>query len=103
NELVIEGSMVQSNTPLMAGAPFTPRVITTPDSDLAGDRLVNVAGSYHAWAPLNSSGAWVMQMVTFRARVSGTAPVVSDVSPNSGPPAGGTAVTITGTNFSSGA
>ena len=31
------------------------------------------------------------------------APTVSSVSPNSGPVAGGTAVTITGTNFAAGA
>ena len=103
NELVIGGSMAHSNTTIMAGAPFTPRVITTTDSDVAEDRLVNVAGSYHSWAPLNTSGAWVMQMATFRSIVSGTAPIVSSVSPNSGLPAGGTAVTITGTNFASGA
>jgi hypothetical protein len=103
NELVVGGSMATSNTVIMAGAPFTPRVITTTDSDVAEDRLVNVAGSYHAWAPLNASGNWVMQMATFRAVVSGTAPVVSNLSPNSGLPAGGTEVTITGTNFALGA
>ena len=95
--------MATSNTTIMAGAPFTPRVITTTDSDVAEDRLVNVTGSYHAWAPLNASGNWVMQMVAFRALIPGTAPVVSSVSPNGGPVAGGTAVTITGTNFDSAA
>ena len=43
-----------------------------------------------------------MQMVTFSA-VSGPAPTVTRVSPNSGTTAGGTAVTITGTNFAAGA
>ena len=43
-----------------------------------------------------------MQMVTFSA-VSAPAPTVSSVQPNSGSTAGGTAVTITGTNFASGA
>ena len=43
-----------------------------------------------------------MQMVTFSA-VSGPVPTVSSVSPNSGSTAGGTAVTITRTNFVAGA
>ena len=42
-----------------------------------------------------------MQMVTFSA-VSGPVPTVTSVSPNSGSTAGGTAVTITGTNFAAG-
>ena len=52
-----------------------------------------------------TGGAWIMQMVAFRAAGSGgmTLPTVSSVSPNSGPTAGGTAVTITGTNFAAGA
>ncbi len=93
------GSMVHSNTTIMAGAPFTPRIMTSPDSDLAADRIVNVPGSYHSWAPLNASGQWVMQVVTFRAAAASTVPFVSSVSPNSGSAAGGTAVTITGTNL----
>ena len=43
-----------------------------------------------------------MQMVTFSA-VSAQVPTVSSVTPNSGSTAGGTAVTITGTNFAAGA
>ena len=103
NELIVGADMVASNTTIMAGAPFTIRTITSPNSDLAADRLVNVPGSYHSWAPLNASGAWVMQVVTFRAAAAGSVPFVSSVSPSSGPVAGGTAVTITGTNFATGA
>ena len=45
-----------------------------------------------------------MQMVAFRTPSGGTSsPTVTSVSPNSGSAAGGTAVTITGTNFVSGA
>ena len=43
-----------------------------------------------------------MQMVTF-SDATGPAPTVSSVCPNSGSTAGGTAVTITGTNFAAGA
>ena len=103
NELIVGANTVTSNTTIMAGAPFTPRIITSPDSDVAEDRLVNMPGSYHSWAPLNASGAWVEQVVTFRAAATGSAPFVSSVSPNSGAVAGGTAVTITGTNYAAGA
>ena len=104
NELVVGANTIAaSNTTIMAGAPFTPRVITTTDSEVAEDRLVNVPGSYHSWAPLNASGAWVEQVVTFRAAAASTVPFVSNVSPSSGPVAGGTAVTITGTDFAAGA
>ncbi|WP_353063325.1 IPT/TIG domain-containing protein [Tunturibacter psychrotolerans] len=103
NELIVGASMVQSNTTVMAGAPFTPRVITSPDSDLAADRLVNVPGSYHSWEPLNAAGNWVMQVVTFKAASTSTVPFVSSVTPNAGPLSGGTAVTITGIDFAAGA
>ncbi len=91
-----------------AGAGFVSRIITSPDADIAEDRSVNTTGSYSATAP-NSSGSWVMQMVAFRA--SGTsgggssnpAPTVSAISPNTGTANGGTAVTVTGKGFQSGA
>jgi hypothetical protein len=103
DELIIGADMVSNNTTIMAGAPFNIRAITSPNSDLAADRLVNVPGSYHAWAPLNASGPWIMQVVTFRVATANPIPFVTGVSPSSGPVAGGTAVTITGTNFAAGA
>ena len=63
---------------------------------------MTTAGSNSATATLTGSGPWVMQMATFSA-VSGPLPTVSSVAPNSGPTAGGTAVTITGSNFVAGA
>jgi hypothetical protein len=91
-----------------AGAGFISRIITTPDADIAEDKTVSTTGSYSATAP-NSSGSWVMQMVALRASGSGgqssgnPAPTVSAISPNTGTANGGTAVTITGTGFLSGA
>jgi hypothetical protein len=41
-------------------------VITSPDSDLAEDKVVTSAGSYSAAATLNSSGAWVIEMASFK-------------------------------------
>ena len=101
NELIFGANMVATLT-RAAGSGFTSRIITTPDGDLAEDKIVTTAGSNSATATLNGSGPWVMQMVTFSA-VSGPVPTVSSVSPNSGSTAGGTAVTITGTNFVAGA
>ena len=41
-----------------AGAGFTSRVITSPDGDIAEDRVVVAAGTYRATAP-TTRGAWV--------------------------------------------
>ena len=96
------GADYVATTTALAGSEFTSRIITVPDGDIAEDEVVTTAGSYSATATLSPAGAWVMQMVTFSA-VSGPAPTVSSVSPNSGSTAGGTAVTITGTNYAAGA
>ncbi len=50
-----------------AGANFTNRMITTPDLDIAEDRIVTATGSYSATASLTGSAAWVMQVVAFKA------------------------------------
>src|SRR5439155_10901129 len=47
-----------------AGSGFTARIITTPDSDIAEDKIASTIGSYSATAV--SSAAWVMQMVAFK-------------------------------------
>jgi len=101
NELVFGANMVAAQNKTV-GTGFTSRIITVPDSDLAEDKIVTAAGSNSATATLTAAGPWVMQMATFSA-VSGPAPTVSGVAPGSGSSAGGTAVTITGTNFAAGA
>ncbi len=101
NELIFGANTVATGN-AAAGSGFTSRIITVPDGDLAEDKIVTTAGSNSATATLTASGPWVMQMVTFSA-VSGPVPTVSNVSPSSGSTAGGTAVTITGTNFVAGA
>jgi hypothetical protein len=88
-----------------AGSGFNNRVITN-FGDIAEDATVLSMGSYSATAPLRSSAPWVMQMATFRGRqgVSGTpAPALTSITPNSGPTGGGTAITIKGTGFQTGA
>jgi hypothetical protein len=101
SELIFGANTVATTTGA-AGSGFTSRVITSPDGDIAEDKVVTTAGGNIATATLTSSGPWVMQMVTFSA-ASGPAPTVTGVSPSSGTTAGGTAVTITGTNFAAGA
>jgi hypothetical protein len=49
-----------------AGAGFTSRIITSPDGDIAEDKVVTAAGNNSASANLNSAGPWVMQMVAFK-------------------------------------
>src|SRR5262249_55156957 len=56
-----------------AGAGWTSRMITSPDGDIAEDQIVSAAGTYDASAPLGGAGAWIMQMVAFKA-ASGAPP-----------------------------
>ena len=104
NDLILGANIVGAKN-IVAGSPFTSRVLTSTNSNLVEDRVVNVGGSYNAWSPMLSAAPWVMQMVAFKAGVatSGTAPAVTGISPTSGTAAGGTAVTITGSNFAAGA
>jgi hypothetical protein len=65
NELIFGADTIFTTT-AGAGSGFTSRIITSPDSDLAEDKIVTSAGANSATATLSSSGPWVMQMVTFK-------------------------------------
>jgi hypothetical protein len=65
NELIFGADIVATTTGA-AGSGFTRRIITSPDGDIAEDKVVTTAGSNSATATLNSSGPWVMQMVAFK-------------------------------------
>jgi len=65
NELIFGANTIATVT-AGAGSGFTSRIITSPDGDIAEDKLVTTAGSNSATATLNSAGPWVMQMVTFK-------------------------------------
>ena len=65
NELIFGANTVSTQYGT-AGSGFTARIVTSPDSDLAEDKIVTTAGSYSATATLNGSGAWVMQMAAFK-------------------------------------
>jgi fibronectin type 3 domain-containing protein len=73
NELIVGANTVFTGNQA-PGSSFTTRIITTPDSDLAEDRIVAATGTYSATATLTSSGPWVMQMATFKAAGSSGAP-----------------------------
>ncbi len=99
NDLLVGANLVQQLT-TGPGAGYTSRVITSPDADILEDEIVTTGGSYSATAQL-SGGAWIMQMVAFRAAGSGSGapPSITSLSPTAGPVGG--AVTISGTNFGS--
>ena len=63
NELVLGGG-ITTGCFTGAGSGFTTRIITSPDCDIAEDRIVSTAGSYSATAPQNVS--WIMQVATFK-------------------------------------
>jgi hypothetical protein len=65
NELIFGANMIATVT-TGAGTGYTSRIITSPDGDIAEDKVVTTAGSNSATATLNSVGPWVMQMVTFK-------------------------------------
>jgi hypothetical protein len=80
NDLIVGANMVYTGTN-SPGTGFTRRMITSPDGDIAEDRVVSATGSYGASAPLSSAGPWIMQMVAFKAASGGT----TDSSPPTNP------------------
>ncbi len=94
-DLIFGANIVQTSTNA-AGTGFTQRVITSPDGDIAEDKLATTAGIYNATAPLTGSGPWIMQMVALRAAGSGppppntTPPTVSITAPAAGAIVAGT-------------
>jgi hypothetical protein len=70
SDILVGANTVQTLT-TVAGDGFTQRLLTSPDGDVAEDRVVTAASSYSAVAPLSSTGWWIMQMVAFRAAGAG--------------------------------
>ncbi len=102
NELIV-GAGNPSGLFTAAGSLFSNRLINIYGG-ISEDQIVNGAGSYAATAT-NNGGTWIMQMATFRGSMqsSPSPPDPTSISPTSGPTSGGTPVTISGTNFVSGA
>src|SRR6266567_4657478 len=73
-DLLLGASMVATFT-TGPGTGFTSRLLTSPDGDIAEDRMVTATGSYSATtATLSPAGPWVMQMVAFRTPLGSVAP-----------------------------
>jgi fibronectin type 3 domain-containing protein len=72
-DLLFGANLVQTVT-TGPGAGFTSRLLTTPDGDIAEDRMVATIGSYSATAPVSPAGQWIMQLVAFRAASGDTTP-----------------------------
>ena len=62
---LIFGANIVTTSTSGPGSGFTKRLLTSPDGDIAEDRMMTATGSYAATAPL-SSGSWIMQMIAFR-------------------------------------
>ena len=75
NDLLVGANLVQQMTS-GPGSGYTNRVITSPDGDILEDQIVSTGGSHNATAVI-SGGAWIMQMVAFRAAASGVGTTVS--------------------------
>ncbi len=72
-DLLVGANVVWTGT-TGPGSGFIQRMITTPDSDIAEDRVVTAVGSYSASAPLTDAGPWLMHLVAFRAAAASPTP-----------------------------
>ncbi len=70
NDLLVGADMILTGY-AAAGAGFTARIVTSPNSDLLEDRVVTATGSYSATATQTGSGWWLMQLAAFRMASSG--------------------------------
>jgi len=99
NSVIVAGGTTSGA--FSASPNFTSRVIT-PDGNIAGDIIAASGGSTSATDSV--TGNWALQAAVFgAAATSPAAPTVASLTPQNGPDTGGTAVAITGTNFSTGA
>jgi hypothetical protein len=91
---LLVGGNVEAGATIAPGANYAAREITSPNANIAEDRVVPVAGRYSANAVLSGGCTWVMQMVAFRAASNPppdtTPPTVSITAPAAG-------ATLTGT------
>jgi Domain of unknown function (DUF1929)/Bacterial Ig domain/Glyoxal oxidase N-terminus len=104
-DLLVAANTVQTAT-TAAGPNFTSRMITSPDLDIAEDRVVYAAGSFSATASIQGSQGFVMQLVAFRAASNPsdtTPPTVTISSPKSGATlTGKVTVTVTASDTGTG-
>jgi uncharacterized membrane protein len=100
-DLIFGANMVLTTTS-GPGSGFTKRLLTSPDGDIAEDRMVTATGSYSATAPIVPSGRWIMQMVAFRTGPNFTISASpSSLSVAQGSPGTSTITTTVSGGFSS--
>src|SRR5262249_54525956 len=97
NDLLVGANLVATQT-RNPGTGYTRRIITSPDSDILEDRIVTAVGSYNATSTI-SSGAWIMQMVAFKAAQAGPADTQAPTAPSAltATPASGTQINLSWT------
>jgi Domain of unknown function (DUF1929)/Bacterial Ig domain/Galactose oxidase, central domain len=104
-DLLVAANTIQSVT-IGSDATFTERVHSSPDGEIAEDRVVTAPGLYSASAGLNGVGAWVMQMVAFRAAstppADTTPPTVNITGPTGGTLSGTTTVSVSASDSGTG-
>lgn len=99
---LIFGANIVVTATMRSGTGFTERLLTSPDGDIAEDKMVTSTGSYSTTAPLGSSGAWIMQMVAFRTPVLTSGGFTVSASPSFLSIAQGSQATSTITTTASG-
>lgn len=102
-DLLVSANMVSTLTH-GPGTGWTLRFITSPNGDLAEDRIATTPGAYTGSAPLDGAGTWVHQTVAFKAAPPDTTlPTVTVTSPGAGATLTGTInVSVTATDPDSG-
>ncbi len=65
NALLFAANTIAATT-RAAGTGYTARIVTSPNGDIAEDRIVTSVGTYNATAALTRNDAWVMQLVAFK-------------------------------------
>ena len=71
NDLLVGANMIAFTT-AAAGAGYTARIISTPNSDLLEAEVVTATGSYTATSTQTSSGWWLMPLAAFRMANGGS-------------------------------
>ena len=104
NDLILGAGTI--TTAFMDSGPGFVKELLNGFGDIVEDQFVTATGSYNATATF-TSGTWVMQMVAFRqagqTAPTFSAPSITSLSTSASPDAGGTSLTVTGTDFEPGA
>ncbi|HEY7374576.1 MAG TPA: DUF4038 domain-containing protein [Polyangia bacterium] len=101
-DLLVAGDMVLTGTPT-AGTGYTARIITSPDGDIAEDKVAGAAGSYNATAPVSAPNGWVIQLAAFKVAGSGGTGGTTGTAGTTGSAGSGGTTGTAGTTGSAGA